>query len=439
MERLGDDVLGLVASHLGAEDACREMVRVSRGWRCSLINSTRLWYEFAAAASLNGTGPYDSLVADPTEPPWRRAPGPQFAHGLVTSSSEEEGSAGMAGWYDLWRRYSLGEEEHRQIVGPFFRSSRRLAQTIRSYNNRLRPVNEAAGPITLWLLAWAQLAILAAALEHNIETQFIPTVPSHLAFGVSFLWWLANIIPSILKCLHRHHHVRILTRRVLPQTRFYEHVAPPNSIGASAWPLAVPFFSTAASDNNINSGLLRGLEATALISFTITLIDPNNLDGLWWMCAPAAVGFFWLAKTDQTPEDDECPVSRASVGYLSAAIGTMAVALVSRWETVMPLVAPFCIASAAIWLEMTKGWSDFDPCACCWLCWLCCQPNLGFRRILRGSGLITLWLSGIVILVRADLQLFNATTMSWPQTISWPIIFLPLAWNLALLCPYPKS
>jgi hypothetical protein len=507
MESLPSELLSTVALYVGGQETCAAMIQTCKPWREALISSTDLWQYFSQTARSKRSGPYyrpwgrmtsplmNLLGHDPWEcdravdqlPPWRSI-GPSFALGICTAPQKHRcGPADTyrtdtcCGGYELWRRYTLGEEEHRRLVIPFLSSATDFdAQAHRFRSNHMVRLCEWVLPVVLWLLSIAQLAIVAASLEtDSFESGW--TVPSYTALAAVLALWAITAYPFVLR---RWEEGRFKSRMSLSlahrgQSMFYENVAPPNTRGAMRWPHAILFHALPKEEQQKSK--LRRLEMAFGIILSCILVapilqDPNSKTtfgsfSAFVVLAPAIAGFLWKAATnlvlplkrccvirDRSPrslspaffqfydedlEEQDCLLIQATIGYMSAAIGLIGVAVSVEYETdsVLPLLGPYLLASTLLWNAATTDLTRH----CCrdpgvrsgvfrgavWFDCLPCGVGCCFANLLRLFGVATLWYTGITIAIRIEHSAgaLNSPTVAW----SYPLILAPLFVNFAIL------
>jgi len=426
------DVLTLVASCLGPEEACTRMSCVSKDWRGTLRSCDGLWSAFTADAASQHLGPYQPADHDEqTErhsPPWRGL-GPYFVRGVTNlNDSEFDGSC-----YELWRRYARAEDEHRSGVLPFRTAAADVADRIskcRSSPTMLLSTQWIL-PVVLWVLAIAQTLLVANALE-SASSGVRYALPAALAECVLAIWWCLTEYPFAVRRLAERHFQRHLAKRRVPQRWFYEHVAPPTTHGNKRWRRRVRM--NRFDGEHEARRLLAKLESSAMIALSVILAFRNEPLSLWIVVAPASFGFLRYAAvgvrcTHREDGEWQCPLTRAALGCVAAVVLLGGVPLVGNgWGagSALPLLSPYLVACSLLWLEATLQLH------------LPCLANCTFPweggTWLRAIGLLALCITGIALLLRVETILYPATTpFIWPPNLSWAAILAPLAINFAVL------
>jgi len=300
-------------------------------------------------------------------------------------------------------------------------------------------------PAFFWLLALAQGILICESLtEDDSMSSAHLALPSALGLGSIVVLWLLRAWPFCLRAIVDARVDRWLRRRRIRQTRFYEFVAPPGSVGAETWPKPARVGPLRKERSEIRG--LQRLEAAALIlaSFvTATAGSELSLDRR--VCAAgvlAAVGFLRLACSSTTAGNDPAccrHCGMATIGSVAAATVALSAPFSIGLAGLPPLslyvvVAPYAVASACLWLSATRH-----------LRWVCnivspCCSNLDcdciFTLIVRCVGVLTLWFTGISTLVRLESQLRPISApLQWPSDsiVTWPAIVAPLLYNLIIL------
>lgn len=451
--RLPNELVTSVASYVGPEESCRTMSRICKSWRIILLSASDLWYDFAMSAALTNTGPYhisftNSAGSDLHQPPWVSDDASAeltFAESALVNRNEVEEEEVGTTYYEMWRAYALAEEEYELGYLRFLNSSENAKRQIENYLKSNMVVQTCRiFALTLWLMTTIQFGLLLS----GGSIAFAPSI----LIGVQIvlpLWWLVNVVPFAIRYAVEQRFKQWLMGRRQPQPDGFFTMGSKNR---RTWRRVV---HVGAFPSEFRLCQIMRRQETAMI-LTIACHLTTMHSSAWSIALTGVLAVLWYLvtapRTTHTREEAMCPVSLSILGYLCVLIIVACLPFViNGWSlsSVFPLLAPYVVASAALWLETVN---DLQPsinrifcpdnntrvgCAPCIR--FCCFPCADLHRsccIASLLGVVTLWTTGILALLWTEFLLYPDTApIIWTSTHISPItiILLPLSFNLFFL------
>lgn len=442
------ELVGSVASYVGAEESCRTMTRVCKTWRQALVFDSRLWYDFSISAALTNSGPFHSSLerfnndgGGGDSRPWMTDE-VTFAEGVSWGCGERL-EFGEADHYELWRQYSIADEEYTAGYLCFMSASESTKKQIQHFlESRVKLETSRICAVAIWLLTTIQFAFLLGG-----GGELLPPILAGVQ-GFLGLWWSINWVPFVLRCVVERRFKNWLIRRKRPQLGGFFNSRPP-------WRRLVHVGEFPGEYRVCQ--VMRRQESAAALTIACQLLIGRS--PAWTASVAASVAVLWYLLLRPRPTSVwRCPVSLAVVGYICLLIIVGCLPFVLRgWSlaSVFPLLAPYVVATAALWLEtvhdlqpsidrvcpQTPGPSVRRRCSenLCGLfgCCLCADRGRKCCTVSNAAklvGIATLWCTGILALLWAEFILYPTTApIPWHDANALQIVILPLSFNLAIL------